>query len=194
MRGDAHAIANFDRILRKSERSADNVWRDARNKTAHKLVQGYVRREPNPMRVVNELLTDAQKSMDDFIAEELAKELDKTERIDRSIAQAEGRRNAALREIDRRRASLGERLRRSVQQIEHDELSLIETTKPANGKTRRLTSDRKIEANRANARASTGPKTAQGRARTARNALRHALSLPVCFQSSIIRGGGNAGA
>jgi hypothetical protein len=42
-----------------------------------------------------------------------------------------------------------------------------------------LTSERKINANRANARASTGPKTAQGRARTARNAFRHALSLPV---------------
>ena len=43
-----------------------------------------------------------------------------------------------------------------------------------------MTSTRKIEANRKNARASTGPKTAQGRARLARNALRHGLSLPVC--------------
>jgi len=42
-----------------------------------------------------------------------------------------------------------------------------------------LKSDRKIKSNRENARASTGPKTAQGRARAARNALRHALSLPV---------------
>ena len=42
-----------------------------------------------------------------------------------------------------------------------------------------MTSDRKIKANRANARASTGPKTARGRARAARNALRHGLSLPV---------------
>jgi hypothetical protein len=42
-----------------------------------------------------------------------------------------------------------------------------------------LTSDRKIKANRANARASTGPQTAHGRARAARNALRHALSIPV---------------
>jgi len=32
---------------------------------------------------------------------------------------------------------------------------------------------------RANARASTGPKTAQGRARSARNTFRHALSLSV---------------
>jgi hypothetical protein len=43
-----------------------------------------------------------------------------------------------------------------------------------------LTSERKIRANRANARASTGPQTTRGRARAARNALRHALSLPVC--------------
>jgi hypothetical protein len=43
-----------------------------------------------------------------------------------------------------------------------------------------LTSERKIRANRANARASTGPRTAQGRTLAARNALRHALSLPVC--------------
>ena len=42
-----------------------------------------------------------------------------------------------------------------------------------------MTSTRKIKANRANARASTGPTTAQGRARTARNALRHALSVSV---------------
>lgn len=43
-----------------------------------------------------------------------------------------------------------------------------------------MTSGRKIRANRANAQASTGPKSAQGRARVARNAFRHALSLPVC--------------
>jgi hypothetical protein len=37
----------------------------------------------------------------------------------------------------------------------------------------------KTSANRANARASTGPTTAQGRARSARNSHRHGLSLPV---------------
>jgi len=42
-----------------------------------------------------------------------------------------------------------------------------------------VSSERKIRANRANARTSTGPKTAQGRSHAARNALRHALSLPV---------------
>jgi hypothetical protein len=38
---------------------------------------------------------------------------------------------------------------------------------------------RKIRSNRANARSSTGPKTAKGRGRSARNALRYGLSLPV---------------
>ena len=42
-----------------------------------------------------------------------------------------------------------------------------------------MTSAQKIRANRANARASTGPRTAEGRNRSARNARRHGLSLPV---------------
>jgi hypothetical protein len=42
-----------------------------------------------------------------------------------------------------------------------------------------LTSGHRINANRENARASTGPKTARGRSRAARNAIRHGLTLPV---------------
>ena len=48
-----------------------------------------------------------------------------------------------------------------------------------------MTSERKIRANRANAQASTGPQTTRGRARAARNALRHALSLPVCSNPAL---------
>jgi hypothetical protein len=42
-----------------------------------------------------------------------------------------------------------------------------------------LTSRRKTKTNRANARASTGPKSQYGRVRAARNALRHSLSIAV---------------
>jgi hypothetical protein len=42
-----------------------------------------------------------------------------------------------------------------------------------------VTSARKIRSNRANARSSTGPKTPKGRGRSAKNALRYGLSLPV---------------
>jgi hypothetical protein len=42
-----------------------------------------------------------------------------------------------------------------------------------------LTSDRRQRANRANAKSSTGPKTAAGKARAAQNAFRHGLNVPV---------------
>ena len=42
-----------------------------------------------------------------------------------------------------------------------------------------MTSARKVQANRANAQASTGPRTAQGKTRAAQNSRRHGLNLPV---------------
>jgi hypothetical protein len=49
----------------------------------------------------------------------------------------------------------------------------------SDGKRKRRMSARWQYTNRLNARASTGPKTGSGKARVARNALRHGLSLPV---------------
>jgi len=42
-----------------------------------------------------------------------------------------------------------------------------------------VTSARKIRSNRSNARSSTGPKTPKGKGRSAKNALRYGLSLPL---------------
>jgi hypothetical protein len=53
-------------------------------------------------------------------------DLDYIERIDRLTTIAEDRQNASLREIDRRRAILGENLRRSLKEIEADEFRVIE--------------------------------------------------------------------
>jgi hypothetical protein len=66
------------------------------------------------------------------MADALAYRLDTIERIDRLISIVESRRNASLREIERRRAVLGETLRRSVQEIEDGEFEVIEPT-PAEG-------------------------------------------------------------
>ena len=84
-------------------------------------MQEYVRGEREAVTLVNELLTDAGTSMDSFMTKVLRDRIDEIERIDRLTAIAETRRNAALREIERRRAVLGEALRRSVQQLEDDD-------------------------------------------------------------------------
>jgi hypothetical protein len=94
---------------------------------AKELVQEYVRGEPDAVTLVHELLSGTV-SMDDLVADALAEKLNYIERIDRLITIAESRRNASLREIDRRRAVLGETLRRRVQEVEDVELKLIETT------------------------------------------------------------------
>jgi hypothetical protein len=72
--------------------------------------------------------------MDALAVKEIrGRNLEYIERIDRLITIAESRRNSSLREIDRRRAALGQTLRRSVQEIEDDKLKVIETT-PVKGK------------------------------------------------------------
>ena len=111
----------------------DEVLNDAKGRKAKELVQEYVRREPDAVKLVDELLTDAGVSMDGLMADALAKKLDDIERIDRLTTIAESRRNASLHEIERRHAVFGETLRRSVQEIEDGEFEEIETT-PAQGK------------------------------------------------------------
>lgn len=48
-----------------------------------------------------------------------------------------------------------------------------------------MTSEKQRRANQANAKASRGPKTNAGKARSAQNALRHGLSIPVCKEPSL---------
>jgi hypothetical protein len=48
-----------------------------------------------------------------------------------------------------------------------------------------MTSARKAAANRTNARSSTGPRTAAGKARAGQNARRHGLTLPVLADNSL---------
>ena len=48
-----------------------------------------------------------------------------------------------------------------------------------------MATEKQILANRENAKKSTGPKTAAGRARSSRNALRHGLSLPLTLNAEM---------
>ena len=99
---------------------------------AQELAQRYVRREPHAVKVIQKLLGRAGVSIESLTATALAQELDYIERIDRLATIAESRRDACLREIDRRRAFLGETLRQKMQEIEDREPDVIEAT-PAKG-------------------------------------------------------------
>jgi hypothetical protein len=132
-RNEADAVDKVNEVLDGIEQgffgirpTMDSVLSEARTHKAKALVQEYVRREPDAVTLVNELLTGAGQSMDDFMAAALAYKLDDIERIDRLISIAESRRNASLRELDRRRPVLGETVRRSVQEIEDGEFKEIE--------------------------------------------------------------------
>ena len=127
------AGTKLDEVLGSIGLNSGTVLDDARAQKAKELLQQYVRREPDAMTLIDELLTDAGTSMDVFMAGALAAKLDDIERIDRLSTIAEDRRNAHLTEIERRRAVFGATLRRSVQEIEEAEFKVIETT-PAKGK------------------------------------------------------------
>ena len=113
----------LEKVLGSIGLDMNRVLEAAREDRAKELVQEYVRGEREAVTLVNELLTDAGVSMDSFMTKVLGDKIDNIERIDRLAAIAETRRNAALREIDRRRAVLGETLRRSVQEIEDDDFA-----------------------------------------------------------------------
>jgi len=135
---NAEANEKLDEVLGSMGLEMNTVLDDARADKAKELAQGYVRGERDAVTLVNELLTDAGTSMDSFMTKALGDRIDKIERIDRLTAIAETRRNAALREIERRRAVLGETLRRSVREIEDDEFAdgeLVPDLPPAEGKS-----------------------------------------------------------
>ena len=132
-RNEPDAVDKVNKVLAGIGVDMDHILDRARAQKAEELVQEYVRSEPDAVTLVHELLSRASVSMDVFMAEALAEKLDDIERIDRLTTIAESRRNASLHEIDRRRALLGETLRRSVQAIEDGEFEVIETA-PVKGK------------------------------------------------------------
>jgi hypothetical protein len=81
----------------------------------------------NTRREFGEMLKKAGLTIDDVMAEALAKEIDSFERFDRMLASAEARRNNALREIDRHRSALGAAVRQVIDDVEDAEFRDVET-------------------------------------------------------------------
>jgi hypothetical protein len=90
------------------------------------LAKAWAAREKAAIERVDELLASAGLTMDEVMAQTLSINLNDIERIERMIANAEARRNAILREVERHRATWGEDLRRAAQQAEDVEFETIE--------------------------------------------------------------------
>jgi hypothetical protein len=97
---------------------------------ADELAEKWLRRH-RKLKEVDERLAAAGLSMDAVMAETLASRLDDVERIERMIATVEARLAAALREIDRHRAVLAERLRGATQEIADAEYKELPAPKAA---------------------------------------------------------------
>ena len=67
------------------------------------------------------------------MAEALSSKIDTFERIDRTVASAEARRNNALREIDRHRSTLGAAVRQAIDKVEDAGFRDVETGEVSGG-------------------------------------------------------------
>jgi hypothetical protein len=95
---------------------------------AETLAEGWAARKSDVVDEVNKTLTSAGLSTDSILAQTFSLKLNDIERIEHMTALEEARRNATLREIDRHRQTLGQKLRRAAQQLEDGQFRVIEST------------------------------------------------------------------
>jgi len=81
------------------------------------LAWRFTHQDEEAIKEVNGLLEAAGQSWDAVLAETMTINVENIERFDRMCTIAEARRDAALREIGRRRTSFGERVRRALDQL-----------------------------------------------------------------------------
>jgi len=129
-RDEPDADDKVNQILAGINLDMGQILEGARARKAEELVHDYAQRKPAAIKLIHELLTAAGLSIDALMVRPLPEELDDIERIDRLTTIAETRRNAMLREIDRRRAVPSEALRRQVQEVE-GEFEVVEQTPAA---------------------------------------------------------------
>ena len=89
------------------------------------LVKLWISQKPSGIKRVNKLLASASLTFNAVIAEAAKNHLDEIERVERLTAIVEGRRDAFLRELDRRRA-FAQALRNKVREVDDVEFKTIE--------------------------------------------------------------------
>ena len=107
-------------------RGLNKLYKDRDIYGMDSLIVRWSAREPAAVKKVEQFLKAHGLTMDAVMAHSLVACLDEIERIDIAISRAEARRNAAQREIERRRSVFGQMLQRTVQQIEHDAVAPVD--------------------------------------------------------------------
>jgi hypothetical protein len=123
---ESDVIDKVDELLLGIGPNRNSILRDAKAYNAHELTRKYRRREPATVKFIDKLLVAAGSSFGSLMVKALPQELETVERIDRLITIAENRRDASLREIDRRRAVLGQKVRKSLQELQDNQFQLID--------------------------------------------------------------------
>jgi len=97
------------------------------NSLCYTLPYQWVKQKPDVVAWINELEANKDISMNEVMASAFVRNLDRIERVDKLLAAAESRRNAVLREIERRREiAFARSLREAVQQAEDAEFTIVE--------------------------------------------------------------------
>src|SRR5215831_6117222 len=84
---------------------------------AETLAEGWAGHRSDVVEEVNKTLTSAGLTTDSILAQTFSLKVNDIERIEHMIALAEARRNATLREIDRHRQTLGQKVRWAAQKL-----------------------------------------------------------------------------
>ncbi len=139
-------------------------------------------KDANAIAEVDDILRSAGLSFETVMAQALAIKLPEIEAIDRLIAEKEGQRNAALRELDRHRALLGQE---GAGQLSASKMLSLRLSTKATGDKPRNDDIGSVGRQSRQREKSTGPKTFSGKRRSARNARKLGLSIPVAADSTL---------
>jgi hypothetical protein len=97
---------------------------------AHDLSKAWSARDQEAIKTVGELLAARGLTMELAAARGFEARIDVFERIDRMAMAAEARRNSALREIERHRASFAQALRQASDEVIEAEYQDVKQTQP----------------------------------------------------------------
>jgi hypothetical protein len=97
---------------------------------ADELSKAWSARDPEAIKAVEELLAARGQTMELAAARGFEARIEIFERIDRMAMAAEARRNSALRELERHRASLAQALRQASDDVIEAEYQDVKQTQP----------------------------------------------------------------